>query len=133
MGNSKKLQMVVSGTVILIIIRILCNRVNNLTSIIACINIFALDFVLIIIYNEIFALAKQNIHSKKDFNFLKKQKLAKLNWITPISFLFVVVLSIFYPLWFKTDLGNDIIAIITLGLSMSDKELIAFISNKISK
>lgn len=114
--------------VILIIVRCSFNSIPQLVLVIAAINLVALLMVLFSITAQIKEQGSNKINRlgpvKHFANRDNKRFCHMLNCVTYIPY---TVISIIYLLWFKCALGNDIISIIALCLSLSDQYIVTLI------
>lgn len=109
---------------LVIFLRILLNTNEYLNYIVAAINIVALMFVLLSILINTKRKIKKRIdktHAPKEFKTREKKKLF-LRLQVPVLGFAVIALSV-YMIFFCGALGNDIIALISLGLSVADDEI----------
>ena len=116
-------------TVILVVFRILLNNNPQLVFVVASINLVALLIVVFAITNR----AKTTIAEKitqsgvpKDIEIREKKQFRRC--IDCWTYIPLAIIYISYLFCFSSELGNDIISIVALGLSLSD----SFIANAVA-
>lgn len=116
-------------TVILVVFRILLNNNPQLVFVVASINLVALLIVVFAITNR----AKTTIAEKitqsgipKDIEIREKKHFRRC--IDCWTYIPLAIIYISYLFCFSSELGNDIISIVALGLSLSD----SFIANAVA-
>ena len=121
-------------TVGLIIVRIMMNKIAEVDLVVAIINIVALLGVVLIVVRKIVSKVQTAIEdSGVPIEKKKKKKNAairKLEWIVYAPLLLFVMI---YLVFWKSGLGNDIISIVSLGLSLTDVTVVDVVSNYIRK
>lgn len=124
---NKKMVMLVFITLILIMIRFICNAHKDLVYINAGINIVALLYVIYTIIERIEDKIKNTVQDKRPKQIISRDtKILKHKikfWSLSICFLLTVI----YFALFCCNLGNDIISIIALGCSILDDEIVNII------
>lgn len=117
-------------TVILVAFRILLNNNTQLVFVVASINLVALLVVVFAIINQ----AKEKITERvtgsgvpKDIRTREKKRLCRCvdHW----TYIPLIIIYIGYLFYFSSELGNDIISIVTLGLSLSDSFIADAVAN----
>ncbi len=117
---------------LLIFFRVISEHSDNLTVIVSLINIFALLTIFVSIVEHI----RINI-TKKIKNFTVPQKIinrevkhftTKVNMCSYIPFCLLVVIYLWF---FSSALGNDILSIISLGLSLTSSNIAESIIKKV--
>ena len=116
-------------TVILVVFRILLNNNPQLVFVVASINLVALLIVVFAITNR----AKTTIAEKitqsgvpKDIEIREKKHFRRCIYCW--TYIPLTIIYISYLFCFSSELGNDIISIVALGLSLSD----SFIANAVA-
>ena len=108
-------------TIFLIIVRCILNANSNLLLVVALLNLLALSVVILSIVDqakkEIIKKAKESRAPKELVAREKKITIRKMYILTSLIFLVCSSLYLFFGL---SELGNDIIAIISLGISLVD-------------
>lgn len=108
-------------TIFLIIVRCILNANSNLLLVVALLNLLALSVVILSIVDqakkEIIKKAKESRAPKELVAREKKITIRKMYILTSVIFLVCSSLYLFFGL---SELGNDIIAIISLGISLVD-------------
>lgn len=107
--------------VLLIVARCLLNYNMQLTLIVGLINLFSLLTVVVSITEQ---FKMEFINKMKSYSMLEDIKMREQKKILRTAgcavYIPLIVLFIIYLIFFVSDLGNDIISILALGLSLSD-------------
>lgn len=118
--------------VLLIVARCLLNYNMQLTLIVGLINLFSLLTVVVSITEQ---FKMEFINKMKSYSMLEDIKMREQKKILRTAgcavYIPLIVLFIIYLIFFVSDLGNDIISILALGLSLSDIYIIKSIINLI--
>lgn len=121
-------------TVGLIIVRIMMNKIAEVDLVVAIINIVALLGVVLIVVQKIVSKVQTAIEDSgvpiEIRNREKNAAIRKLEWIVYAPLLLFVMI---YLVFWKSGLGNDIISIVSLGLSLTDVTVVDVVSNYILK
>lgn len=121
-------------TVGLIIVRIMMNKIAEVDLVVAIINIVALLGVVLIVVQKIVSEVQTAIEDSgvpiEIRNREKNAAIRKLEWIVYVPLLLFVMI---YLVFWKSGLGNDIISIVSLGLSLTDVTVVDVVSNYILK
>lgn len=121
-------------TVSLIIVRIMMNKIAEVDLVVAIINIVALLGVVLIVVRKIVSKVQTAIEDSgvpiEIRNREKNAAIRKLEWIVYAPLLLFVMI---YLVFWKSGLGNDIISIVSLGLSLTDVTVVDVVSNYILK
>lgn len=119
-------------TVGLIIVRIMMNKIAEVDLVVAIINIVALLGVILIVVRKIVSKVQTAIEDSgvpiEIRNREKNATIRKLEWIVYAPLLLFIMI---YLVFWKSGLGNDIISIISLGLSLTDVTVVDVVSNYI--
>lgn len=117
-------------TVILVVFRVLLNNNSQLVFVVASINLVALLVVVFAITNQ----AKEKITEKitlsgvpKDIRIREKKRLCRC--VDCWTYIPLTIIYIGYLFCFSSELGNDIISIVALGLSLSDSFIADAVAN----
>lgn len=129
--DNKKLQMILILAAFMIIIRISFNESVYLIQVVAIINLVAFSYVIINIINDSYSYAKNNINKK--ISFIKNGNIKKLKIILCVEYFTLVVFDVTYLLLFNSNKSNDILSIISLALSITDKEIVGLMTKIIRK
>ncbi len=111
--------------IVIIFIRCIFKEDNNIMYIVAGINIVAIVFVLYTIVervldNIITKIKKSAVPSQIIEREIKSVRLKIWGWSTSVS---MIVILLYFWQW-CSSLGNDIISILALGISVQDEEII---------
>ena len=121
-------------TVGLIIVRIMMNKIAEVDLVVAIINIVALLGVVLIVVRKIVSKVQTAIEDSgvpiEIRNREKNAAIRKLEWIVYAPLLLFVMI---YLVFWKSGLCNDIISIVSLGLSLTDVTVVDVVSNYILK
>ena len=119
-------------TIFLIVIRNIFNYHPQIDIIISFINLFALLVVIHLITEHILEKVLIRISkSKVPKQIIHREKKNKKNIINLLVYGVFSVFALVYLIFFRSSLGNDIISILALGLSLIDTYLIDTISKNI--
>lgn len=116
-------------TVILVVFRILLNNNPQLVFVVASINLVALLIVVFAITNRTKTTIAEKITQygvPKDIEIREKKLFRRC--IDCWTYIPLAIIYISYLFCFSSELGNDIISIVALGLSLSD----SFIANAVA-
>lgn len=121
-------------TVGLILVRIMMNKIAEVVLVVAIINIVALLGVILIVVRKIVSRVQNAIEDSgvpiEIQNREKNDAIRKFEGTVYASLLLFVVI---YLIFWKSGLGNDIISIVSLGLSLTDVTVVDIVSNYILK
>lgn len=124
---------ILSFTIILaIVIRCIFSASPNLTYLVAAINIIAILFVVFTIVYDIIYNVQERIKESGVPKQIQTREMKKLSSkIYLFSIVITVTLTVLYFFLWCSSLGNDVISILALGLSILDDEIVDNISRNI--
>ena len=119
-------------TLFLIAIRCITDNHPDIVFIVSLINLGALLAVIYLITEQVINKVIDRISkSNAPQQIIEREQKDKKITINLIAYIIFIAFALVYLLWFKSSLGNDIISIVALGLSLIDTYLINIISNSI--
>lgn len=126
--------LIVTGILLSIVRLSIANFSDDLIMLImSVINVIALDYVMLIIVNEI----KNDIFIKLDKSRLSKEQIkkskSKTSKLSALINIFFILFSILYTLVLRTSSLNDILSIIALISSILERDISKFVSTKVYK
>lgn len=117
-------------TVILIVFRILLNNNTQLVFVVALINLVALLVVVFAITNQAKAKITEKVtRSGVPKDIRKREKKHLCCSVDCWTYIPLTIIYIGYLSYFSSELGNDIISIVALGLSLSDSFIADAVAN----
>ena len=117
---NKKISILVITIAIIILLRCIFDSNENIIYIVAGINIVAIVFVLYTIIEKILDDIIDRIKKSEVPLQIIKREIKKWGWTIAFS----AVVIVWYFLYACSGLGNDIISILALGISVLDDEII---------
>lgn len=122
------------STVGLIVVRIMMNKIAEVDLVVAIINIVALLAVVSIVVQRIMSKVQTAIEdSGVPFEIRSREKNNAIRKLERIVYVPLFVFVMIYLVCWKSGLGNDIISIASLGLSLTDVTIVDVVSNYILK
>lgn len=122
------------STVGLIVVRIMMNKIAEVDLVVAIINIVALLAVVSIVVQRIVSKVQTAIEdSGVPFEIRSREKNNAIRKLERIVYVPLFVFVMIYLVCWKSGLGNDIISIASLGLSLTDVTIVDVVSNYILK
>lgn len=122
------------STVGLIVVRIMMNKIAEVDLVVAIINIVALLAVVSIVVQRIVSKVQTAIEdSGVPFEIRSREKNNAIRKLDRIVYVPLFVFVMIYLVCWKSGLGNDIISIASLGLSLTDVTIVDVVSNYILK
>ena len=125
----KKLVILVPLFLLIIFLRIMFSFSDELVYLIGAVNLISLIIVIACILDKTICKLKEKL--KKFPQQLSEQTIkTATKKITFISIILLVIFGVFFFWKFNCSLGNDILTIFTIGLSLLDEEIANIISDK---
>jgi len=127
---NKKVFTLLTVMAILVMIRCVFDASDNLNYIVASINIVALVYVVFTVLDNIVIKICERISKVNLSKQIRKREIKCVRnkvWIMGTG-ICGIIFSV-YLIFFCSNLGNDIISIVALTISVLDKEFVALISN----
>lgn len=122
------------STVGLIVVRIMMNKIAEVDLVVGIINIVALLAVVSIVVQRIVSKVQTAIEdSGVPFEIRSREKNNAIRKLERIVYVPLFVFVMIYLVCWKSGLGNDIISIASLGLSLTDVTIVDVVSNYILK
>lgn len=121
---AKRLLLLSIAVGFIIFIRTILNSSDNLVYIVAVINIISIMFVICTIIDKIISIITDKIKQTKAPTQIIKREVKNIRFkIWGLSIISIIFVTIFYLTYLCSSLGNDIISILALGLSILDSEI----------
>ncbi len=115
---------------ILIVIRVLLNKNPQIVFVVALINLIALLIVVFSITVQIKTIITDKImQSKVPEDIVKREKRQNYKKVDFCIYIPLLIIYIVYLIYFCSELGNDIISILALGLSLMDSFIADAVAN----
>lgn len=125
----KKIWVLIIVIGIIIMLRIIFDNNSNLIYIIAGINIVAMVFVIYTVIEKVICnVIKKIQESGIPEQIIRRETINAQYKIWFWSILTSIIVIVLYLLLLCSDLGNDIISILTLGISVLDDEIVHMIT-----
>lgn len=126
---NRKLSVLSIAIAIIILIRCVFDSNDDLVYIVAGINIVAIEFVIYTIIEKIVENITQKIKESNVPKQIINREITSIRFkIWGMSFGINLILIILYLLYLCSGLGNDILSILALGISVSDDEIVGKIA-----
>ena len=130
MGMKNNLPVFGIITAILLVFRILLNNNQQLVLVISSINLAALLIVVFSITVQIKTkISNKIIQSGVPQDIIKREKKQVCRAVDCYTYIPLAIVYIIYLFFFSCELGNDIISIFALGLSLSDTFISDVVAN----